>query len=254
MKERDYIHRQGRVLADGGSSPGSTLKLVEVLGCRMWLDGEDLTVEGSPTGGQFRLRYDGYPTAALDWDATSGEIETALNDLFTNQDLAITVTCSGGPLPDDFVSITGDDFVLALLTPQFGKLTGGDYLSNATWSGTDPVFCSVLDGSALVTFEVIEATPAGVHYARGVRAPVVKIGSDRWILGDAGGNWYAQVTDMANYATDGLKIAMVHGGTAGTHEAVNDSQEDAADWSDGRDLVAHPYLGTWHVIPLDCAV
>lgn len=254
MRDQDYRPRMGRVLPDGGASPGSNLKMVEVLGCRMWMEEADLSVEGDPTGGQFKLRYDGYTSGALDWDAAASDVQTELNNLFAAQNLNIVVACSGGPLPDAAISIIGDDFDPILLKPLFGKLTGGDLLSNATWSGSDPIFCSVLDASALVTFEVIEATPAGPHYARGVRAAAQKIGSDSWLLGDAGGNWYAQVYDMANYGTDGLKILMVHGGPAEPHEAVNDSTEDESGWSDGRYLTTHPYLGTWHVIPLDCEV
>lgn len=251
MRE-DYRFRSDKVQQDGGSNPRSILKLVEVLGCRMWLNEDELTVDGTPTAGQFKLQYDGFSTEALDFDADATDVETELNALFSAQSLGIVVACSGGPLPDTPVEIIGDDFMVSKLKPLFGKLVGGNFLSNATWSGTEKVYCSILDSSALKTFSVLEARPTGPHYARGVQTAAIKLNSDKWLLQDCGGTWYAQAYDMANFATDGLKIQFVHGGPAEPHESVNDSPEDESGWSDGRDLLAHPYLGTWHVVPEDC--
>lgn len=244
----DYSQRQGRLLQDGSGS-GQYFRLVEVLGCRFWVDGDDLTVEGDPTGGTFKLRYEGLTTTALNWDASAESIETALNSILTGLDLE--VVCTGGPLPADPVTITGDDFSADRLKILYGKITGGDLLSNQDWSESDPVYCSVLDKSGVTTFEVIEATPINEFYARGIRTLAVKM-TDTYLLQGCGGTWYAHVVSMEAYAEDGLQVQFDHGGPTGIHKAYNDSSDDDSLWSDDDSLLASPYNGTWHVILKDC--
>lgn len=244
----DYDQRQGRPLPDGSGS-GQYFRLVEVLGCHFWIDEDDLTVEGDPTGGTFKLRYEGKTTSALNWDASAASIETALNAILA--DLDLEVECSGGPLPADPVTITGDNFSASRLKILYGKITGGDLLSNQTWSGSDPVYCSVLDKNGQTTFEAIEATPLNDLYARGIRTLAVKM-TDNYLLQGCGGTWYAQVTAMVDYATEGLQIQFSNGGPSGVHKPFNDSDEDDSAWSDGDELYASPFAGTWHVLLRNC--
>jgi hypothetical protein len=56
-----------------------------------------LSISGSPTSGQFALRFDSENTSLLDYDSTAAEIETALTAL-TGIGTG-NAECTGGPLP-----------------------------------------------------------------------------------------------------------------------------------------------------------
>lgn len=114
---------------------------------------QTITVTGSPTGGSFTLTFSGQTTGAIDWDATAGEIQTALEAL--SNIAPGDVVCAGGPLPGTPVTVTfggqyaGSD--VALMTDTDVGLTGG----------TTPA----------VT--VTTSTPGGSGDAIGYRAPEV---------------------------------------------------------------------------------
>ena len=87
---------------------------------------QTISISGTPTGGTFTLTYDGETTAALDFDASAAEVETALEALSNIG--TDNVSCSGGPLPDTPVTVTftgtlGDTNVV-LLTAE-ASLSGG---------------------------------------------------------------------------------------------------------------------------------
>ena len=55
------------------------------------------SVESDATGGDFTLTFEGQETAAIAWDATAGDVETALELLST----ITLVNVTGGDLPTD---------------------------------------------------------------------------------------------------------------------------------------------------------
>lgn len=88
---------------------------------------QTLTLTGTPAGGNFKLRFRGYNTAVIAYNASAANVETALEALGsvgTNG-----VVCAGGPLPGSPVTITfsnqlGDQNVPAI-TVVDEALTGG---------------------------------------------------------------------------------------------------------------------------------
>lgn len=89
---------------------------------------ETLSVTGSPTGGTFTLTYAAQTTAAIPWNATAAQIQTAL--------IALSnigpgdVMCSGGPLPAvpvvcDFTGVLSGTLASAPMTASSAGLTGG---------------------------------------------------------------------------------------------------------------------------------
>ena len=76
---------------------------------------------GTPTSGTFTLTYDGQTTAAIAYDATAANVETALEAL-ANLDTA-DVTCSGGPLPGTAVAI---EFTGTLAATNVAQITAAD--------------------------------------------------------------------------------------------------------------------------------
>ncbi len=65
---------------------------------------QTLTITGTPAGGTFKLRFRGYNTTALNYNATAAEVDAALELLPTIGTGG--VTCSGGPLPGTPVVVT----------------------------------------------------------------------------------------------------------------------------------------------------
>lgn len=71
---------------------------------------QSLTPSGTVTAGTFRLNFQGYVTAAIPWDASTADVETALNDL-------PNVAAGGTGLVG--VVVTGGDFTGTALTVTF---------------------------------------------------------------------------------------------------------------------------------------
>jgi len=65
---------------------------------------QTLTITGTPTGGTFKLKFRGYKTAAIAYNATAAAVDAALELLGTIGTGG--VTCAGGPLPGTPVTIT----------------------------------------------------------------------------------------------------------------------------------------------------
>lgn len=88
---------------------------------------QTLTITGTPTGGTFKLRFRGYETPVIDWDAAAADVQAAL--LAAGSIGSGMVTCGGGPLPGTPVTITfggqlGNQNV-NLITAVSIALTGG---------------------------------------------------------------------------------------------------------------------------------
>ncbi|MHC4733562.1 MAG: flagellar hook-basal body complex protein [Planctomycetota bacterium] len=86
-----------------------------------------ITITGTPTGGTFTLTYGGQTTAAIPYNATAAQVDSALEALST---IGVgDVTCTGGGLPGTAVDVeftgalAGQD--VALLTVDDSGLTGG---------------------------------------------------------------------------------------------------------------------------------
>lgn len=88
---------------------------------------QTVTITGTPTGGTFALALDGQITAPIAYNATSGNVQTALvalSNIGSGQ-----VTCAGGPLPGTPVTCTFGGTLantnVSQLTSNSGGLTGG---------------------------------------------------------------------------------------------------------------------------------
>ena len=87
---------------------------------------QTITVSGTPTGGTFTLTYSGDTTAAIPYNATAGQVATALNALGNVG--AGGVTCSGGPFPGTAVIVTFGGSLANAPQPTMtatSSLTGG---------------------------------------------------------------------------------------------------------------------------------
>lgn len=87
---------------------------------------QTIAITGSPTGGTFTLTFSGQTTAAIAYNATAAQVQTALEAL-SNIDPG-DVAVSGGPLPGTSVVVTfGGQYLsddIAQMTAT-GSFTGG---------------------------------------------------------------------------------------------------------------------------------
>lgn len=88
---------------------------------------QTLTITGTPTGGTFKLKFRGYKTATIAYNATAGNVDSALELLSTIGTGG--VTCAGGPLPGTPVTITFASSLanqnVPLITVSDAAFTGG---------------------------------------------------------------------------------------------------------------------------------
>lgn len=88
---------------------------------------QSVTITGTPTGGTFTLSYGGQTTAAIPYNATSAQVQTALRALSTVGSTGATVT--GGPGPGSPFTVTFGGLLaganIAQLTSSAASLTGG---------------------------------------------------------------------------------------------------------------------------------
>ena len=121
-----------------------------------------------PTGGTFTISFDGQTTAAIDFDATAAEIETALEALSNIG--AGNVVCAGGPMPDTLVSITFSGelqgLAVAEITTTLTGLTGGTPVSiiATTVAGVQGSFRGCDPGTMF-----IDTTNGDLYYNSGTR-------------------------------------------------------------------------------------
>lgn len=88
---------------------------------------QTITITGTPTGGTFKLKFEGYETAAIAYNAAAAAVQAALEAL-PNIDSG-DVTAGGGALPGVAVTITfGGNLARKLvntMTVVDSALTGG---------------------------------------------------------------------------------------------------------------------------------
>jgi hypothetical protein len=85
-----------------------------------------LTITGTPTGGTFQLVFSTQTTAAIAFNATAAQVQTALEGLAA---IGVgEVACSGGPLPGSTVDIRFQNALGGLnigVITTVGAFTGG---------------------------------------------------------------------------------------------------------------------------------
>jgi hypothetical protein len=94
---------------------------------------QSLTMTGGPTSGSFTLSFEGVQSATIPWNATTAQVETALNNLPTvasGGTASIGVAVTGGAFPGTAMTITfsGDGVAkrpATLLVLQWNGLIGG---------------------------------------------------------------------------------------------------------------------------------
>lgn len=87
---------------------------------------QTVTITGSPTGGTFRLQYDGETTSAIAYNASAATVQAALEALPSIG--AGNVACGGGSLPGTAVTVTFQNFLGGVKHPMLvaiNSLTGG---------------------------------------------------------------------------------------------------------------------------------
>lgn len=116
---------------------------------------QSIAITGGPTGGTFTITYSGQTTAAIVYNATAAQVQTALTALSNLG--AGQVTCTGGPLPTTAVAVT------------FGGTLAGIDVAPFTASG------ALLTGGTTPAVVVTTTTPGGSGAAVGWRAPLVNV-------------------------------------------------------------------------------
>lgn len=91
---------------------------------------QTLTVNGSPTGGTYRLAFEGYTTAAIAFDAAAAAVQTALRALPSIGTAGVGVAGSaGGPYTITFAGNLAK-LAVPLITVPYNNLTGGTAPAN----------------------------------------------------------------------------------------------------------------------------
>lgn len=126
------VHGTGGVVTDVVNLPAS-VALVEgtvlgqILGSGSAVNEvQTITITGTPTGGTFRLIYDGEITAAIAYNAAAAAVQSALEALVSIGTGG--VTCGGGALPGSAVTVTFTGKLGGLHHPLLvavNSLTGG---------------------------------------------------------------------------------------------------------------------------------
>lgn len=197
-----------------------------------------ITTTGTPTQGTFKLTYDGQTTAALDYDASASEVETALAAL--SNLLPAYISCSGGPLPGSAIDCTfssnlGD---IALMTINDDLIQYSNTETQSGNPGTDEVQTVTLTGSATggtFTLSHSAATTSAIAYnanAATVEAALDALGIANFsVTGSAGGPWsvtfggaladtdVALITGDASAATNADPSGLIVETTAGSDGA-----------------------------------
>lgn len=207
------------------SNDGSTLT-GSVLGQN--LDESDVILSGNElqlvdlddaTGGTFTLSFDGQgPTAAIDWDATASEVQTALEALSNIGSGNVSVT---KPAADQFQVEFKNDLGqtnVAQMTGSFGALTGsgGGAAVTTTLAGTSPTILDAIPISPRFPDVYIADTVAGLAAGQLDRADMFEFGnSDRfspYFTLDSRETSFSAVVERA--PTFSVNLRMMHNSTS----------------------------------------
>lgn len=159
---------------------------------------QTLTITGAPTGGTFTITYDAQTTAAIAYNATAAQVQSALEALSNVVPGDVFVT--GGPLPGTALTLTwGGTKIGNVAQPTTtDSFTGGTSPASAfatTTAGTDYVGASVhtflpSDASQLPFLAVEERFAAGFDVFRYVDCVVntfhLEAEANGYLMGTAG--------------------------------------------------------------------
>jgi hypothetical protein len=114
-------------------------------------DVQTLSINGSPTGGNFTLTFGGQTTAAIPFNATAAQVQadlTALSSIGANN-----VACTGGPLPGASVTTT---FAGALAPGAQQPISFGNSLTGGTTP--TPAVAHTTPGAAVADVQTLSLT------------------------------------------------------------------------------------------------
>jgi hypothetical protein len=135
---------------------------------------QTITITGTPTGGTFRLAFEGFTTAAINHNANAAAVQAALRALPPLSGASGDVTCGGGALPGTPVTATfqfnrGRQAV-SLMTVADNSLTGGTTPAVAVTETTPGVNAT---GRGAVTGAQLIRQDNGVQYTNTSTNPTV---------------------------------------------------------------------------------
>jgi hypothetical protein len=139
----------------GGTSPAPSV--AHTTTGALTADVQTLSLGGNPTGGSFSLGFGNQQTAAIAFNATSAQVQTALAALSNIG--ANNVVCTGGPLPASNVTIT---FAGRLMPgPQPLITVAANNLTNA--ATPEPAVAHTTTGAAVADVQTlsISGSPTG---------------------------------------------------------------------------------------------
>jgi hypothetical protein len=119
---------------------------------------QTISITGGPTGGTYTLTFNGQTTAAIPYNATSGQVKTALENL-SNIDPG-DVAVAGGPHPGTAIVVTfGGQYLsddVAQMTAT-GSLTGGTSPAVSVATTTAGGGASASDGTEVLAGFLVDA-------------------------------------------------------------------------------------------------
>lgn len=174
-----------------------------------------LSLSGAPTGGTFTLELDGQTTTALNWNATAGQVQSALQALSnvgTNG-----VLCTDGPLN----AAQGNQITCNFI----GYRVSMTLASNSLTGGTSPTVTisnSIVDSTAQIAQDVASQKQYGLRAFSGVGGTDASDASTNW-NSDSQANSFANFIVLVNKASrPPLRTATVTNGPSvtGINEAA----------------------------------
>jgi hypothetical protein len=165
----DYI-QVGTVSGTPAATDRSEVHQVTAVGAATADEVQTLTVYGSPTGGTFKLTYEGESTPALAFNAAPAAVQTALEALSTIGAGNVTVTGTAGTSYVVTFAGTLAATQVSLIEADGDSLTGGvGYGANAGLPGQNDAFIDVAVTTEGATATYLElATALMYDYASGV--------------------------------------------------------------------------------------
>ena len=241
-------------LPGGGESGTQNIaKAVRVLGCKMEIASGVLTTKGNPTGGQFRLVFDGHKSDACNFDASASDVQTVLESLASELSTLDSThskftspSCTGGPLPGGSITITFSTGSVKMLTVEFGKLTGGIFDDADIPDSGESIFCGTLNKDGENDFPVVEAVLSSPNWADDLRSIAIKNHST-WYLPSL---MCTLSATAAEDFTDGEGNITLLEGPDGERPGVSDTTDYEV--TDTMELYAFPRRGKWVVSPKNC--